>query len=181
MAPPSQELEPPINPERFSTLTKASLKGARLIGMTLAGTDLVGASLDGAHLNNAKLDRAFLVGASLANAHLDGATLEGAFLEGAFLRGIGGDGASLIGASLEDAWLDGAKLAGMTRLNEIQISKAWGSAETELPNGCKRPRNERWAERGIDDKDQLARYMSWKSKQTKWIDTWLQRETRSTT
>jgi len=95
-------------------LSRANLRGAKLLSGKLARADLTGAHLEGAKLNGAHLE-----GAMLNEAHLEGAWLAGAHLEGAELSGA-----------------DLSKVAG---LDPNELASAIGDETTTLPEGMQRP------------------------------------------
>jgi hypothetical protein len=120
-------------------LAEAHLKGAYLVEAHLEGAHLVEAHLEeanliGAHLEGAFLSRTHLEGAQLMLAHLDEARLVDTHLEGARLMQAHLEGAFLIRAHLE-----GADLEGVTGLKQEQLDRAYGNAETRLPEGMTRP------------------------------------------
>jgi uncharacterized protein YjbI with pentapeptide repeats len=115
-------------------LKKAFLSLSNLKGATLSYAHLDGADLTGAHLEGADLRAAHLESADLQDAHLDRADLTRAHLEGADLQD-----AHLEGADLRWAYLDGADLSEADGLTQAQIYRAYGDANTKLPEGLTRP------------------------------------------
>jgi hypothetical protein len=118
----------------LTDLRMAFLHKAHLEGADLRKTHLEGANLREVHLEGAHLNRAYLEGANLLNAHLEGAILAGAHLEGTDL-----DGVYLDEANLTVTHLEGADLSKAKGLKQDQIDKAFGNAETKLPEGLTRP------------------------------------------
>lgn len=112
----------------------AHMQGADLAGAHLEGTDLWSADLENSNLTGAHLEKADLGGAILANSLLVDAHLEGAQLNTAFLGG----------SDLTHAHLEGANLIGAKGLAQQQIEKAFGDADTVLPEDLQRPL--RWTE-----------------------------------
>jgi hypothetical protein len=87
----------------------------------------------------AGLRRANLSGAVLIQADLSGAVLEGADLSGARLYEADLSGAHLEGADLSGAVLDGVDLQKAYGLTQAQLNTARGDANTQLPDGLRRP------------------------------------------
>jgi uncharacterized protein YjbI with pentapeptide repeats len=94
----------------------ASVRGD---GPSYAGQDLLGRDLRGTDLVRADLRGALLIAADLREAVLDRT--------------------DLLGADLRDADFSGADLSTALFLTQPQLSSARGDADTELPEGLRRP------------------------------------------
>ncbi len=104
-------------------------RSANLAKLDLRGADLRGADFRGADLGDADLAKADLRGADLSLLYL-----RGAYLWGADLRE-----ARIDWADLHEAVLIKANLSQTRNLTQDQIDSARGSAQTQLPEGLKRP------------------------------------------
>ena len=138
-------------------LGRANLTRAHLEGAYLGGAHLEGVNLFAAHLEGADLEMAHLEGAGLICAHLEGADLSEAYLEGAYLQS----------AHLEDANIGNADLGEAKYVTQEMINKTWGDADTRLPEGIKRPGNERW-EMGESD-DNYDGEERWQERHDYWV------------
>ena len=118
-------------------LTGADLGGADLIVAELYGSDLGEADLGGANLIAANLGWADLSGADLFAADLTGADLTGADLTGADLTGADLTRADLTGADLTGADLDRANLSEATTWTAEQLSQAYYTIDTIMPDGSR--------------------------------------------
>ena len=118
-----------------ANLSDASLFMARLWYTNLSNADLSGTSLFSTDLVGAKLQEADLSGANLVKADLSSSDLEGATFADATLTEANLEGALLVGSQLEDS----------KGLTDEMIEKAFGDADTSLPDGITRP--EHWKSR----------------------------------
>lgn len=129
-------------------LCRANLNRAALSGIDLTKADLNGATLIEAKFNSGKLlknlaDAALQVYASRKltfnkGASLSEACLRAADLRKADLRAVDLRWADLVGANLSKANLSGANL-GKATVTQEQLSSAYGSETTVLPNGMMIP------------------------------------------
>jgi Pentapeptide repeats (8 copies) len=125
-------------PQR-SGVSRGDLSAALVAFAGLRRANLSGAVLNETYLPGAVLLKANLSGASLILADLSGAVLEGADLSGARLYEADLSGAHLEGADLSGAVLDGVDLQKAYGLTQAQLNIARGDANTQLPDGLRRP------------------------------------------
>ncbi|MCK9363523.1 MAG: pentapeptide repeat-containing protein [Syntrophales bacterium] len=121
-----------------ANLAGANLAGADLSGADLAGTILSRANLKGAKLISASLEGANLYAADLTQADLGGAILNGADLHEAFLANTNLQRASMYKANLTQAYLPGANLDA-SNLQEANLSY------TNLSKAILTSANMKWA------------------------------------
>ena len=125
-------------PQR-SGVSRGDLSAALVAFAGLPRANLSGAVLNETYLPGAVLFKANLSGVSLILADLSGAVLEGVDLSGARLYEADLSGAHLEGADLSGAILDGVDLRKANGLTQAQLDTAHGDANTQLPDGLRRP------------------------------------------
>ncbi len=115
-------------------LRDGSLKGVNLIDANLQGANLINANLQGVVLGGANLFGALLAQVDLQEGRLGRTNLQGADCWNADLKRAEFWLANLKGANLERANLQGASFL-QANLQEVELSEAWFSENTELPDG----------------------------------------------
>ena len=140
-------------------LSFANMDAAKCSGASFRGTRLGRANFESAIAQKAKFGvtdarYANFDGADLSNAEFVGALLRETTFVGANLRDAKFGGAFLRGAKFEGALLVGTDLTGANEIEADMLEKAFGTADTPLPNGLAQP--EHW-------KDEASAVEQWKA------------------
>ena len=121
-------------------LFQADFSGLEMRGRNFAGARLRQSDLSLSVMNRTNFARADLrdvnaYGAVFSSSNFAGADLTHASFVGTYL-----EGASLAGARLDGANFSGAEMARARGLNQAQLNRACGDADTRLPPGLRIPR-----------------------------------------
>ena len=113
----------------YKEITNRDFSGSRL-----RQADFSVSTMDGSRFAHANLSILEAYGARFSKADFSGADLSEASFVGAWLGG-----ANLTGANLTAANFSGAYLKTARGLTQVQLNKACGDSETEVPAGLRMP------------------------------------------